>query len=93
MDGASSDLAGDLEALAGEQSQRRGPACTVGAVLARLADTDPEAAAALDKALDDSSIGSTRIAAVLAGHGQTLQASTVARHRRRGEPNGCRCPR
>jgi hypothetical protein len=90
---ATSGLVSDLEALAGEQSQRRGPECTVGAILGRLAGTDPDAAAALGKALDDPRIGGTRIATVLAGHGNLVQSGTVARHRRRGAPNGCRCPR
>jgi hypothetical protein len=91
MDGAR-DLARDLEALNGEQSQQRGPACTVGVTLSRLAGTDPPAAQALQKALEDPQIRSTRIAAVLSDHGQQVQAATVARHRRRGAPNGCRCP-
>ncbi len=69
---------------------RKGPPCTVGAALSSIA---PETAETLRRILDTATVTSTAIAAVLSQHGPAVASNTVARHRRRGQPNGCRCPR
>ncbi|OEJ21105.1 hypothetical protein BGK67_35020 (plasmid) [Streptomyces subrutilus] len=83
-------LAADLEALAGAPAAPKGPPCTVGAFLAHA---DEPTAAALRVALDTPSITGKSIADTLRKYGGAVTAYTVARHRRRGESNGCRCPR
>ena len=83
-------LAADLNALTEAPTTRKGPPCSVGAVLATV---DEETAAVLRRILDNGTISSTGIADVLSQHGRTVTGYTVARHRRRGNANGCRCPR
>ncbi|MGC5042496.1 hypothetical protein ACLQ16_04165 [Streptomyces albidoflavus] len=83
-------LAADLEALTQAPASRKGPPCSVGAVLASV---DKETAATLHRILDTVTVSSTAIAEVLSQHGRVITAYTVARHRRRGEANGCRCAR
>ncbi|MEU5425559.1 hypothetical protein AB0H73_08110 [Streptomyces olivoreticuli] len=83
-------LAADLDALAGAPAVRKGPPCSIGTV---LNGTDEATAAALQSALDTPAITARLIADALGRHGEPVTAYTVARHRRRGESNGCRCPR
>ncbi|MEU6632830.1 hypothetical protein ABZ905_31790 [Streptomyces parvus] len=68
----------------------RGPRCTVGAILDEL---DFSTAQKVREVLDSVAISSTQIADALTGSGHRVQAPAVARHRRRGASNGCRCPR
>lgn len=84
------DLAADLEALAGAPAARKGPPCTVGAFLEHA---DEPTAAALHTALNTPGITAKSIADTLSKYGSAVTAYTVARHRRRGESNGCRCLR
>jgi hypothetical protein len=73
-----------------EPEPPRGPRCTVGTIL----DTfDAETAAKFRDVLDNPTITATRIADTLNSSGHRIQAPAVARHRRRGASNGCRCPR
>lgn len=83
-------LAADLDALTDGPTARKGPPCSVGTV---LATADTETAATLRRILDTPTVSSTSIAEVLSQHGQAVTSYTVARHRRRGEANGCRCTR
>ncbi|MFB6630025.1 hypothetical protein ACFCWY_09025 [Streptomyces sp. NPDC056362] len=83
-------LAAELGALAGAPSGRRGPRCRVGAF---LEGADDLTAATLRTVLSDDRVTGTAIAKTLVGHGVEVTAYTVSRHRRRGEPNGCRCER
>ncbi|RSS97273.1 hypothetical protein EF903_01625 [Streptomyces sp. WAC05292] len=68
----------------------RGPRCTVGTILDTL---DADTTRKVREVLDNPGISSTQIADVLTGSGHRVQAPAVARHRRRGGSNGCRCPR
>ncbi|GHF33619.1 hypothetical protein GCM10010218_13390 [Streptomyces mashuensis] len=83
-------LAADLDALTEVPAARKGPPCSVGAVLTSV---DEETAATLRRILSTRTVSSTAIAEVLNQHGRSITAYTVARHRRRGEANGCRCTR
>ncbi|MFI9588089.1 hypothetical protein ACIHCQ_41340 [Streptomyces sp. NPDC052236] len=83
-------LAAELEALASVPAARKGPPCSVGAL---LDGTDEITARTLRTALDTADITAKAIADALSRHGDTITVYTVARHRRRGESNGCRCPR
>ncbi|MGW0033096.1 hypothetical protein ACWDXD_25175 [Streptomyces sp. NPDC003314] len=83
-------LAAELDALTGAPASRRGPRCRVGAF---LDGTDEVTAATLRTVLSNDAVTATAIAKTLGGHGVEVTAYTVARHRRRGEPNGCRCAR
>ncbi|MGG7574096.1 hypothetical protein [Streptomyces sirii] len=83
-------LAADLNALTEAPAARKGPPCSVGAALTSV---EEDTAATLRRILDTRTVSSTAIADVLSQHGRMVTAYTVARHRRRGEANGCRCAR
>lgn len=83
-------LAAELDALADAPATHRGPRCSVGAF---LNDTDELTATTLRTVLSNATVTATAIATALGEHGIKVTAYTVARHRRRGEPNGCRCTR
>ncbi|MDI3102040.1 hypothetical protein QJ054_33940 [Streptomyces sp. AN-3] len=83
-------LAHELRALTTAPALSRGPQCSVGAFLDAA---DLNDAAALREVLDNDRIPARAIADTLSRHGETITAYTVARHRRRGESNGCRCER
>ncbi|MCG8971753.1 hypothetical protein [Streptomyces sp. CL12-4] len=83
-------LAHELQALADTPAYSRGPQCSVAAFLDAA---EPNDAAALRQALDNDRVTSRAIADILSRHGDTITAYTVARHRRRGASNGCRCKR
>ncbi|MGW7090096.1 hypothetical protein ACWGH2_42305 [Streptomyces sp. NPDC054871] len=68
----------------------RGPRCTVGVILSEL---DSGTAQKVRDVLDQAAVSATQIADTLTGSGHPVQAPAVARHRRRGASNGCRCPR
>lgn len=83
-------LAAELQALAHAPATLKGPPCSIGSFLIRA---QPATATALRTALDTPTITAKSIADTLARHGETVTSYTVARHRRRGETNGCRCAR
>ncbi|MEU6460329.1 hypothetical protein [Streptomyces sp. NPDC046976] len=83
-------LAEELDALTAAPAARRGPRCSVGALLETV---DADTAASLHTVLDTASVSATAIAEALSRYGGTFTAYTVNRHRRRGKPNGCRCAR
>ncbi|MEU9355002.1 hypothetical protein AB0D65_29405 [Streptomyces griseoloalbus] len=83
-------LAHELQALTNAPALSRGPQCSVGAFLDAA---DVNDAAALREVLDNDRIPARAIADTLSRHGEPITAYTVARHRRRGESNGCRCER
>lgn len=79
-----------LTRLAEEPTPPRGPRCTVKTILDQL---DPATGRKLHDLLDSPAISATQIADALNDNGYPVQAPAVARHRRRGRSNGCRCPR
>lgn len=79
-----------LTRLLEEPDTPKGPRCTIGAILDAL---DADTAAKVRSVLDNPAVTATRIADTLTGSGHRVQAPAVARHRRRGSSNGCRCPR
>ena len=83
-------LAEELDALASAPTTHRGPQCSIGAF---LATADEQAAASLRAALDSDRVTAKSIADTLSRYGDAVTAYTVARHRRRGQSNGCRCER
>lgn len=83
-------LADELDALAGAPAAHRGPPCSVGAF---LATADKDVVTSLRTALDTNRVAARAIADTLSRYGDPITAWTVARHRRRGESNGCRCER
>lgn len=86
-------LVAQLQELTIVKRSVRGARCTVGMLLERMAAAAVDEAAALAAALDDPSIPAADIGRVLNSHGHDMQSGTLARHRRRGQPTGCRCPR
>ncbi|MFG2986249.1 hypothetical protein ACGFYQ_34195 [Streptomyces sp. NPDC048258] len=83
-------LAAELEALASTPTTRKGPPCSVGSFLDRAEEST---ASALRNVLEVPDITAKAIADTLRRYGAEVTAYTVARHRRRSESNGCRCPR
>ncbi|MFD7763570.1 hypothetical protein [Streptomyces microflavus] len=83
-------LGAALTQLIHEPRAQRGPRCTVGTILAAL---DDETAQKVREVLEQQAVSSTQIADALTSYGHSVQAPAVARHRRRGSSNGCRCPR
>lgn len=83
-------LAADLEALTSAPAAHRGPRCSVGTL---LDNADADVAATLHAVLDMTTVSAVLIAETLSLHGDPITSYTVARHRRRGQPNGCRCSR
>jgi hypothetical protein len=83
-------LATELDALASAPTTHRGPQCSVGAFLEAA---DQDVAASLRTALDTDRVTAKAIADTLSRYGDPVTAYTVARHRRRGQSNGCRCER
>ncbi|MCD9904624.1 hypothetical protein LUR56_40130 [Streptomyces sp. MT29] len=83
-------LADELAALAAAPTPQRGPQCSVGAF---LAVADETVAASLRTALDTDRVSARAIADTLSRYTEPVTAYTVARHRRRGQSNGCRCKR
>lgn len=77
------------QALATIEPTRYGSACTVSVILAELGDDDREA---LKAALDNPKITTRGIAQALAAIGHEVGVGTLARHRRRADGAGCRCP-
>ncbi|MFF0698451.1 hypothetical protein ACFYU4_38175 [Streptomyces tendae] len=83
-------LANELNALSNAPATHRGPQCSVGAF---LATAEEDVAASLRAALDSDRVTAKAIADLLSRYGPDVTAYTVARHRRRGQSNGCRCKR
>ncbi|MEU1592780.1 hypothetical protein ABZ468_07940 [Streptomyces sp. NPDC005708] len=81
-------LAKELDALTDAPAVRRGPQCSIGALLEAA---DPDVAESLRTVLNQTRVTAKAIADALSRHGDPITAYTVARHRRRGESNGCRC--
>lgn len=72
------------------RSRRPGPKCAFAKVVATL---PPATAAKITAAADDDTNSSAELADILISAGFDISAFSVARHRRRGQSNGCRCPR
>ncbi|MFF4276132.1 hypothetical protein [Streptomyces sp. NPDC001536] len=81
-------LMGALNQLTDQPPAPRGPRCTVSTILEVL---DEDTAQKLRTLLDAPGISATQIANALSDNGHRVQAPAVARHRRRGASNGCRC--
>lgn len=78
-----------LDDLASINPARGGHACHTGYALSTL---PTEVRAAVEGAMDGLA-SSSDLARVLNKHGFALTTGQIARHRRRGQPNGCKCPR
>lgn len=85
-------LLGRLVELAEEPRYRPGPPCGVDLAVKKIRETDPTAADQL-VALIDGTVSSSLLSAALREHGIVVSPQSLARHRRRGASNGCRCPR
>lgn len=72
------------------RTRRPGPKCAFSKVLAAL---PAQTAAKVALAVDDETNTSAELAEILIAAGFDISAFSVNRHRRRGEANGCRCPR
>jgi hypothetical protein len=78
-----------LEDLAGLQPGVGGHTCRTAHALGQIPEDVRRVALA---ALDNPVISSTALCKVLNKHGFQLTTGQVSRHRRRGTPNGCKCP-
>lgn len=68
------------DAIANEiKAHRKGPPCSMGALIGDLDEADRKA---LQAALDDPKVAHTWIARALTGVGRRMNPDTVARHRR-----------
>lgn len=83
-----SDLLDDLSRIRDFQ-QRRGSACSVGALLDTIEEKTRDV---LIKHLDDATISAAALAKVLERHGHRINSTTIRRHRRRKMGEGCACP-
>lgn len=83
-------LADDLAALSSAPRHRPGPPCGMQTILAGL---EEKAATSLQALIDDVQVSASSLSKVLSEHGLRVSPQSVARHRRRGLHNGCRCDR
>lgn len=72
------------------RTRRPGPKCAFAKVIDNL---PAETAAKVSSAVDDENNAASELAELLIAAGFDISAFSVARHRRRGQANGCRCPR
>lgn len=70
--------------------RRPGPRCSFASILEAL---PTETAEKIRAAADDEGTSSSALADLLISAGFDITAGSVARHRRRGMANGCRCAR
>jgi hypothetical protein len=81
-------LVAELESL--PPSSKKGHLCSTAALVSELPEhTRP----LIQELLDRDDLSAPAVCKVLARHGLSLQSSALARHRKRGTPTGCRCPR
>lgn len=81
-------LADDLASVYDDKSYR--PLCSIAILLAQLNDKDRGAAAT---AVDDLTVRPAAVSKWLAKHGHTISPTTIRRHRRRMNGDGCSCPK
>ena len=83
----------DLNALT-SRPNLPGPACGVTTALGKITAAAPEIGAAVRERVDSGDYPASGVATVLTARtGTAVSAFTVRRHRKRGTPDGCRCPR
>ena len=71
-----------------------GPQCGVTTALHKIASTNPEVGTAVRERVDSTDYPASGVASVLTARTSVpVSAYTVRRHRKRGTPDGCRCPR
>lgn len=70
---------------------KRGPRCSVGLLLERLAGEDPKGFEALVARLDDHGVSARALSEALHKAGHAVKAETIRRHRKRGTGSGCSC--
>lgn len=75
-------------ALDNIQQRRKGPQCSVGALLDSLPDATANKLIGL---IDNHSISSTSIADALGDGGHNILVAAIRRHRNRGKSRGCAC--
>lgn len=88
------DVVGILDDLQALTSPVPGPPCAVRKALELIAVEDEKIAGKVSALVVDDRVPATGVADVLAKRtGVQMASQTVRRHRRRGTPSGCRCPR
>jgi|AACY02.2.fsa_nt_gi hypothetical protein len=70
--------------------RRPGPRCSFASIIEALPNATAEK---IQAAADDEGTSSSALADLLISAGFDITAGSVARHRRRGLANGCRCAR
>lgn len=81
------------EALASLLDERPGRSISVRCFTGQALEDLPESTRDLFQRVIDSDIPAVRVAEVLAEQGIDLAPTGISRHRRRGKPGGCRCPK
>lgn len=76
------------------EAYRPATECSVRLLLERLPSED---AAKLSRVLDDPLesgewLPATKLAQILKQNGEDISSTSLSRHRRRGQGNGCKCP-
>lgn len=79
------------DALTSLRTERRGPQCSVGALLDTLKTTDPDAHRLLTEHIENASVPAPSIALALNEAGFRINRDAIVRHRRRAKGTGCRC--
>jgi hypothetical protein len=69
---------------------RAGYPCKMNRILAELNDDDRRA---LENLVDNTRVSASAVARLLNQHGYDIKHATVAKHRRRADGGGCRCPK
>jgi hypothetical protein len=88
------DVVGILDALTGLARQLPGPTCGVTTAIEKIAAAAPEVAEQVRVRVNSAEYPASGVATVLENRtGVKVSAFTVRRHRKRGTPDGCRCPR
>ena len=88
------DVVGILDELAELAPQLPGPTCGVTKAIEKITAASPEIGEAVRERVDSHEYPAVGVATVLTSRtGTPVSAFTVRRHRKRGTPDGCRCPR
>lgn len=84
----SQNLAAALDSIDGERLLSRSSICAVSKVLEQM---PVELADKFREAMRRPNVTATSLARLLTANGYTIQASSIARHRRRANGTGCLC--
>lgn len=87
---AKSSLQSSISALVANPPLRSGYPCKIAVILSELEGEDK---LALIDLVDHSKISTVAIAKLLNEHGFEIKYQTIAKHRKRANGAGCRCPK